>query len=341
VRKNKIILEYIWLDGYKTQNLRSKTKVIDKIKIKKNKDGVTDLNSIPIWNFDGSSTKQASGNSSECILKPCRVYGQLEDYKLYVLCEVMNIDMTPHKTNTRSLLRQNADNDFWWGYEQEYFIMEKNGSPAGFPNTGYPAPQGKYYCGIGNNNVKFRNFAKHHMLDCLALDIDITGINAEVAIGQWEYQCFSKDTLKGCDDLWMTRYILHELSESYNINITLDPKPVEGDWNGSGCHTNFSNGIMRENNDNRYYHEVLNQLKETHHKHISVYGENNNKRLTGDHETQCIDKFSYGIADRGASVRIPIATVENNWNGYLEDRRPASNCDPYLVANRIIKTICN
>lgn len=343
MKSNKVILEYIWLDGYETQNLRSKIKTIDKDALEKNKDGTLKIKSIPTWNFDGSSTKQASGNNSECLLRPVRIYTtNNSDIHVYVLCEVMNTDMTPHKTNTRSKLTNNEKSDFWWGFEQEYFIIGKNGSPAGFPNTGYPAPQGEYYCGVGNKNVKFRNFAKHHMLDCLALGINITGINAEVAIGQWEYQCFAKDTLKACDDLWMSRYILHELSESYDVDITLEPKPVKGDWNGSGCHTNFSNKIMREDNNKRYYQQVLNNMKEQHINHIQVYGKNNNERLTGDHETQHINTFSYGIGDRGASIRIPIATVENKWNGYLEDRRPASNCDPYVVTDRIINTIlCN
>ncbi|MDH3711523.1 MAG: glutamine synthetase, partial [Cyclobacteriaceae bacterium] len=73
--------------------------------------------------------------------------------------------------------------------------------------------------------------------------------------------------------------------------------------------------------------------------HIEVYGADNHLRLTGLHETQAIDQFSYGISDRGASIRIPIATVDNGWKGWLEDRRPASNGDPYKVAARIIKTV--
>jgi len=344
--KNKIILEYIWLDGYKTQNLRSKIKVIDSSMLKYDSENTIDIESIPVWNFDGSSTMQASGDDSECILKPCRIYKMIDsliDSRLYILCEVMNTDMTPHKTNTRFKLSKNKDkgNDFWWGFEQEYFITSKNGIPVGFPADGYPEPQGEYYCGVGNKNVKLRKLATNHMYECLYLGIDITGINAEVAIGQWEYQCFAKDTLKACDDLWMSRYLLYKLSEDINVNIVLDPKPVKGNWNGSGCHTNFSDKMMREDNNPRYYKSILSSMRELHKDHIAVYGEDNGNRLTGEHETQHIDKFSSGIGDRGSSIRIPIATVKNNWNGYLEDRRPSSNCDPYLVADRIIKTVCN
>tara|TARA_Y100000593_G_C4302250_1_gene333970 strand:- start:530 stop:1564 length:1035 start_codon:yes stop_codon:yes gene_type:complete len=341
--KNKLILEYIWLDGYETQNLRSKIKVLD---YNTDTSGPIQLNDIPEWNFDGSSTKQAPGEDSECILKPVRIYNQDNDINILVLCEVLNTDGSPHKSNTRRALAISRidsdipgenDHGFWWGFEQEYFMM-KNGKPLGFPEIGYPKPQGEFYCAVGDHNVKGRVLAEWHMYHCLDAGIDITGINAEVALGQWEYQCFSKDTLKACDDLWVSRYILNKMSESNEIEIDISPKPVKGDWNGSGCHTNFSNSQMRNSGNKMYFDNYLTNLAEEHSTHIKSYGKLNEQRLTGKHETQHISKFSHGIGDRGASIRIPVSVARNGWKGYMEDRRPASNCDPYTVARLIIES---
>jgi glutamine synthetase len=330
----KIILEYVWLDGYKTPNLRSKTKVLDF------PSESISLSHIPGWNFDGSSTRQAPGSDSECLLKPSRLYrGATGDY--IVLCEVYNPDGTPHLTNQRAKLREVLDNTddhrFWWGFEQEYFIT-KDFKPLGFPERGYPKPQGLYYCGVGTNQVVGREMVESHMRQCLYYGMDITGINAEVAVGQWEYQCFNKDTLKACDDLWISRYLLYKEAEDYGWDIDISPKPVSGDWNGSGCHTNFSTEEMRTTGGSTYIMKLMSAFKNNHQEHIEGYGENNHQRLTGDHETQRIDTFSWGVGDRGASIRIPNSMKQNNWIGYIEDRRPASNCDPYRVANLIVST---
>lgn len=338
---SKLILEYVWLDGYKTQNLRSKVKVLDY-----NQEDLDQLKleNVPEWNFDGSSTMQASGSESECILKPVRLYQHPGNNKVIVLCEVMNPDGSAHKTNSRrelasSILHLDTPGinnfGFWWGFEQEYFMM-KNGKPVGFPLAGYPKPQGEFYCAVGSSNVEGRVYAEWHMYECLEYGIEITGINAEVTLGQWEYQCFNKDTLKACDDLWVSRYMLHKLTEHQGITIDITPKPIKGDWNGSGCHANFSNQQMRESGNKEYFDKYLVNLEERHDLHISSYGESNHQRLTGLHETQHISKFSYGIGNRGASIRIPVSVEKEGWKGYLEDRRPASNCDPYKVAKLII-----
>ncbi len=331
---NKIVLEYVWLDGYKTPNLRSKIKVMDW------SSETINLSDVPEWNFDGSSTRQAPGNDSECLLKPVRIYQRFNRH--LVLCEVMNSDGSPHRTNHRAKLRDTLDNTedqkFWWGFEQEYFIT-KDFKPLGFPEGGYPKPQGLYYCGVGGNQVVGREMVEHHMRECLHHGMDITGINAEVAVGQWEYQCFNKDTLKACDDLWVSRYLLYKEAEEYGYDIDLSPKPVSGDWNGSGCHTNFSTEEMRTSGGREYIENLMVRFEANHEKHISGYGENNDRRLTGDHETQRIDTFSWGVGDRGASIRIPNIMKQNNWVGYIEDRRPASNCDPYKVATLIVETI--
>jgi len=327
--KHNIFLEYIWLDGYSTPNLRSKTKII------KNFNGTP-----PVWNFDGSSTNQAPGNNSECLLQPVRSYRWHGNHYL-VLCEVMNADGTPHESNSRSKLRELkskfSDSEYWWGFEQEYFLT-KDARPLGFPENGYPPPQGPYYCGVGTSQAKGRVLVEAHMRACLDLDIELTGINAEVAIGQWEFQCFSEDTLKACDDLWVSRYLLYRMAEEIGYDININPKPITGDWNGSGCHTNFSNSRMRTAGGEEYFRAICDSLSKRHVEHIIGYGEGNENRLTGKHETQHISEFSWGVGDRGASIRIPVSVVKDNWVGYLEDRRPASNCDPYTVARLIVET---
>jgi len=338
---NNVLLEYIWLDGYKTPNLRNKITVKKASTISLDANGLPDVKSLPDWNFDGSSTKQAPGNNSERILKPVRVYGWKHGHYL-VLCEVYDNNGKPHDSNSRANLRDSAgkysSEEFWWGFEQEYFITDGY-RPLGFPKEGYPQPQGFYYCGVGVNQVVGRKLAEQHLEKCLSMGIEFTGTNAEVAIGQWEFQCFSKDTLKACDDLWISRYVLYRLAEEYEWGIDLSPKPVHGDWNGSGCHTNFSTTWMRNGpGGETKFKSLIDKMASNHYEHIKGYGEGNDKRLTGEHETQHIDKFTWGIGDRGASIRVPNSVEQNGWQGYIEDRRPASNCDPYAVAKLIVET---
>jgi glutamine synthetase len=333
----KVKLEYVWLDGYTPEpNLRSKVKVINI----PHEEGRVNLNDCPEWSFDGSSTRQAEGKFSDCILKPVRVYenilnkGYLKSF--FVLCEVMYPDGTPHITNTRADVGFEEE-DLWFGFEQEYTIYH-NGRPLGFPKNGYPEPQGKYYCGVGNGQVHGREFVDNHMEMCIKAGIDITGTNAEVLLGQWEFQVFSKGKLKAGDDLWMARYILLQMSEEYGFKIEFHPKPVQGDWNGSGLHCNFSNKRMREEGGEEYFNNIFRSFDVRHQEHIQNYGSENNLRLTGKHETQSIDKFSWGVSDRGASIRVPLATSKE-WKGYVEDRRPASNGDPYKIVRVISEAL--
>jgi glutamine synthetase len=331
---SKSKLEYIWLDGYyPTANLRSKTKIETDFSGK--------LEDCPIWSFDGSSTKQAVGGSSDLLLKPVAIYPDPARENGYlVMTEVLNADGTKHKTNSRATIDGDADDDFWFGFEQEYFIMDSHTQlPLGFPIGGYPGPQGLYYCSVGGRNTHGRELVERHADYCLAAGLNFEGINQEVACGQWEFQIFAKGAKNAGDQVWVARYLLDRLTEDYGYYIEYHPKPVKGDWNGSGMHANFSNNLLRTCGSQEIYEKVCEAFRPVTREHIEVYGEFNDERLTGLHETQSIHEFSFGISDRGASIRIPILTVEKGWKGWLEDRRPASNADPYKVAARIIKTV--
>lgn len=330
---NKSKLEYIWLDGYTpTQELRSKTKIV--------KDFDGKLESCPMWSFDGSSTLQAEGNSSDCLLKPVAIYPDPDRINGWlVMTEVMNPDGSPHVSNHRAEI-DDDDNDFWFGFEQEYFLMDtETDLPLGFPRGGFPGPQGQYYCSVGGRYTWGRDFVEEHLDICLEAGLNVEGINQEVAPGQWEFQVFAKGAKQAGDQIWIARYLLNRVTEKYGYYIELHPKPVHGDWNGSGMHANFSNTTLRTAGSKDVYEKICEAFRPVAEEHIKVYGAYNDQRLTGLHETQSINEFSYGVSDRGASIRIPIATVESGWKGWLEDRRPASNANPYEVAARIIKTV--
>ncbi|MEZ0610488.1 glutamine synthetase beta-grasp domain-containing protein [Fibrella sp. WM1] len=328
-------LEYIWLDGYKpTQSLRSKTKIEGDFSGK--------LEDCPMWSFDGSSTEQAPGGSSDCLLKPVFICSDPQRKNGFlVMCEVLNADGTPHATNGRATI-EDDDNDFWFGFEQEYFLYNtETNKPLGFPEEGEPGPQGPYYCSVGAKNAFGRNIIEEHLDVCLEAGLNVEGINAEVAPGQWEFQIFAKGAREAGDQIWVARYLLERIGEEYGVWINWHCKPlgVDADWNGSGMHANFSNSTLRTAGSKEVYDTICEAFRPVVKEHIEVYGADNHLRLTGKHETQSIDQFSFGISDRGASIRIPIATVERGWKGWLEDRRPNSAADPYKVAARIITTV--
>jgi glutamine synthetase len=327
-------LEYIWLDGYQpTQSLRSKTKIENNFSGK--------LEDLDMWSFDGSSTQQAEGGSSDCLLKPVYVCPDPSRRDGFlVMCEVLNADGTPHVSNGRATI-EDDDNDFWYGFEQEYFLWDpETNKPLGFPANGYPEPQGPYYCSVGAKNAYGREIIEEHLDLCIDAGLNIEGINAEVAAGQWEFQMFAKGAKQAGDEIWLGRYILERLGEKYGVAINWHCKPLgELDWNGSGMHANFSNTALRTAGNKGTYDTICQAFAPFVKEHIEVYGADNHMRLTGKHETASIHDFSYGISDRGASIRIPIAVVEKGWKGWLEDRRPNSAADPYKVAARIIKTV--
>ena len=327
-------LEYIWLDGTEpTQSLRSKTKIVDSFSGE-----VSDLDN---WSFDGSSTNQAEGGSSDCILKPVFTIPDPQRNNAWlVMCEVLNADGTPHSSNGRATI-EDDDNDFWFGFEQEYFLWDpETNKPLGFPTNGYPAPQGPYYCSVGASNAFGREIVEEHLDVCLEAGLNVEGINAEVAAGQWEFQIFAKGAKEAGDQIWVARYLLERIGESHGVAINWHCKPLgQLDWNGSGMHANFSNSLLRTANSKETFHRVCEAFSPVVAEHIAVYGADNDQRLTGKHETASIHDFSYGVSDRGASIRIPLYAVQKGWSGYLEDRRPNSAADPYKVAARIIKTV--
>lgn len=331
MKKSK--LEYIWLDGYTpTANLRSKTKVLENFSGR--------LEDCPLWSFDGGSTRQATIDSSDCVLKPVAIFPDpARDNGYLVMNEVLNSDGTPHASNTRTHI-EDPENDFWFGFEQEYFIMDKHTQlPLGFPVGGYPGPQGLYYCSVGGRNTHGREFVEEHADLCIAAGLNFEGINQEVASGQWEFQLFAKGAKKAGDEIWVARYLLDRLTEKYGYYIEYHPKPIKGDWNGSGMHANFSNTTLRTCGSQEVFEKICKAFKPLNEEHLAVYGEFNEERLTGHHETPSIHDFSFGVSDRRASIRIPIIAVQNGWKGWLEDRRPASNGDPYRIAARIIQTV--
>jgi len=330
----KYKLEYVWLDGYKpVPNLRGKTLIKEYSSFPK-------LEDLPNWGFDGSSTRQAEGHSSDCILKPVAVFPDITKKNgVLVMNEVMLPDGKPHPSNGRATILD--DPGAWFGFEQEYFFYQ-NGRPLGFPETGYPAPQGGYYTGVGHSNVGdlARELVDTHLDLCLEAGINHEGINAEVAKGQWEFQIFGKGSKKAADEMWMARYLMIRLCEKYKIDINFHCKPLgDTDWNGSGMHANFSTEYMRTVGGKEYFEKLMAAFDKFKNEHIAVYGPDNHLRLTGLHETQSIDKFNYGLANRGASIRIPHSFVNNGYKGYLEDRRPNSQGDPYQIASRILQTI--
>ena len=339
-----IIAEYIWSDL--NGNLRSKIKIIQKMYFY----SFTKVEKFPIWNFDGSSTGQAlSATVSDVIIRPVRLYKNplinSSFESVLVLCECLNKDLSPHETNTRAKCEETSfkfkSDECLFGIEQEYTILERDGKPYKWLNISNPGlgHQGPYYCSVGGDRAFGREIADEHMLCCLNAGIHICGTNAEVMPSQWEFQIGTCDMLTVSDDLLVARFFLNKITEKHNCCVSFHPK-LFAEWNGSGGHTNFSTKQMRETNGLTYIVEACEKLAEKHNEHIAVYGIDNNKRLTGNHETSDIHTFSWDKQNRNCSIRIPLQVCIDNC-GYLEDRRPASNMDPYLVTEIMVKTICS
>lgn len=342
-------VEYIWIDGAQpTSGLRSKMRYV-------NLDNNTvDTANLPLWGFDGSSTNQADGSDSDCVLVPvCVVKDPIRGEGNYLaMCEVLNDQNLPHGTNSRAKLRAvmaagASQQNPWAGFEQEYTLFQ-NDRPLGWPSEGEPAAQGPYYCGVGADRIFGREIAEKHAELCMQAGIMYYGLNAEVMPGQWEFQIGYRGLdsddptiMNVADHLWIARWLLHRVAEEFNVTVSFANKPVKGDWNGAGMHTNFSTDATRDKQHGMQAIEAaVAELSKRHDDHITVYGEGLADRLTGLHETCSIHEFRSGTADRGASIRIPLSVQQNGY-GYFEDRRPGANSDPYEVALRISATIMN
>ncbi|CAI2357186.1 unnamed protein product [Caenorhabditis sp. 36 PRJEB53466] len=335
---------YIWIDAT-LENLRGKTKTFD-FEPKQPSD-------LPVWNFDGTSTGQSLGEGSDVYIRPVALFRDpfRPGPNKIALCETLTHDNKPHPTNTRQqcleTMEKVKEQEPWFGMEQEFTLLEVDKRPFNWPYNGFPAPQGPYYCGVGSDRVFGRQILEAHYRACMYAGIKISGSNVESMPSQFEYQVGPCEGITMGDQLWVSRYILHRICEEYGVVCSLDPKPVLGDWSGAGCHLNFSTKIMRTPSEDgagwEAIKEAVNKLKPVHMQHIAYYdphgGRDNERRLIGANQTETVDAFSSGVADREASVRIPRQVYADKC-GYFEDRRPASNCDPYMVTVAMVKTCC-
>ncbi|KAL4577948.1 hypothetical protein LXL04_014063 [Taraxacum kok-saghyz] len=337
LNSSTIVAEYIWIGG-SGLDLRSKARTLST--------PIDDPQKLPKWNYDGSSTGQAHGNETEVILYPQAVFKDpfRRDNSILVLCDAYNSFEDPIYTNKRF----NAAKIFghpdvvreapWFGIEQEYTLLQKDTKwPLGWPQGGFPSPQGPYYCGVGAEKAFGRDIVDAHYKACLYAGITIGGVNAEVMPGQWEFQVGPSPGLTAADELWVARYILERVAEIAGVIVSFSSKPVPGDWNGAGAHTNYSTKSMRKEGGYEAIEKAIKKLELRHKEHIASYGEGNEDRLTGNHETADINTFSWGVATRGASIRVGRETAKER-KGYFEDRRPGSNMDPYVVTSMIAET---
>jgi glutamine synthetase len=334
--EDRVQAEYVWIGG-SGQDLRSKTRTLEF--------NPKSPEELPEWNYDGSSTGQAPGHNSEVIIKARAIFKDpfRRGNNIIVMCDTYEPNGKPLPTNTRfpanEIFNKALEFEPWFGIEQEYTLFSLDNTPLGWPKGGFPAAQGPYYCGVGADKAFGRPLVEAHYRACLYAGVKIAGINGEVMPGQWEYQVGPCLGVSVGDHMWISRYIMHRLAEEFGVIVSFHPKPIQGDWNGAGCHTNYSTKAMRADGGLEAIHAAIEKLRHRHQEHIKVYGEHNVLRLTGHHETAPITEFRAGVADRGASIRIPSQCAKDG-KGYMEDRRPASNIDPYTVSARLVLTTC-
>ena len=339
---------YVWIDG-SGEFLRAKSRTMEGLRSQPRPED------FPVWNYDGSSTGQAVTGNSDTYLKPVAVWrdplrpaAQGDPENRLVLCETFNAALQPLASNHRHgmveamSLPEVRSQEPWFGMEQEYLILDEEG-PLGWPRHGFPAPQGPYYCSVGAGRAMGRPLVEAHYKACLFAGIRLAGTNAEVCPAQWEFQVGPCEGVAMGDQLWMARFLLHRIGEEMGLRVSLHPKPVAGDWNGAGLHSNFSTRATRGGGGLAVLRRMCEEgLGPRHSEHLRLYdlGGTNRLRLSGLHETSSPERFSWGVADRQASVRIP-RDVAIAGAGYLEDRRPASNADPYLISHALIASVFN
>lgn len=336
-----MILEYLWID--EKQHLRSKCRTVDEFLLDFDQPTEEFVKQLPYWNFDGSSTGQATRELSEITLIPVNYIRQPFFKKgLLVLCECYTLENKPAPGNTRCeaqrLFSKQDDLKIWFGLEQEFFFFNKETkAPIGW-NGLTQTPQGDYYCGINKCNPLERRIINELYTISLNSGLSMSGINQEVAPSQWEYQIGPVEGIYAADQMIFAKFILYRLCEQHNLYAVFHPKPLKGDWNGSGCHINISTQKTRTtNNGMDEIYRIIQNMHKDHSEFISEYsGLNNHLRLTGDHETSDPNIFSFSIGGRGTSIRIPYETNRNGY-GYFEDRRPGSALDYYKTLGKYVE----
>lgn len=337
---NKVLATYVWIDDSGI-NMRSKDRILNCTPYC--------AEVAPGWAFDGSSTGQASTDNSDTSLNPVAVYRdpfRMEPHVL-VLCDVYqgaNNDpaATNHRKYCNDLCEFHKEEEPWFGLEQEYTMLDVDGWGLGWPKGGgFPAVKYEYsYCGVGAKYIAGRDVSEAHAKACLYAGIDFEGTNAEVMFACWEWQVGTTVGIKAADDLWMSRYVMSRVAEDYGVQVTYHPKPFGLKHPGVGMHHNFSSKKMRSDGGFAFIKECIQRLEKNHMKHMVKYGNDektNRLRLSGQFETAPFDKFSWGIANRKASIRLQ-RSIEKKGKGFMEDRRPGGDCDPYLVCGLLLDT---
>ena len=335
------IVEYVWT--WPVGIMRSKTRIF--------KEPIFDVNKLPIWDFAVAREEVVQGKYSDVTIKPVRIYPDPFRGKndIIVLCETYedgNLQI-PSKNNTRHQLKhameRKEEHEIWTAIEQEYvFFHAKTKIPYLWNDAKNPGPGdlNHFYCGVGADSCFGREIVEEHMNVCLKMKIEFGGINAEVMASQWEFQIGPGEPLKISDDLLMARYVLERIAEKYKVTVSYHPKSNGDEWSGSGGHVNFSTKKMREEKGLEEIIKGIKKLEVTHNSDILAYGADNNLRLNDNFGTTSLNKFKWGIGDRFTSVRINKHVAEQE-KGYFEDRRPASNLDPYIVLSKIVNSVVN
>ena len=337
--------EYIWLDS--ENNIRSKTKILNiDIELKNNDKKPSELEIIqslmnvslyPNWNCNG---KHLGDEVSEIIIHP--VFVSLDPFKkapnVLILCDTYNLDGNPTKYNNRysvnKLFNKHENLKCLFGFEQEFHIMKLGDNFTLLPNKtmikGEPVKATKYYCSNGSMNAFGRNLVNRAVTLALEAGLSCGGYNSACGPAQWEIQIGPVQYgVCAADHLILLRFILSRLSENLDIHISLLPKPSEDIDSISYCHTNFSTESMRDSNGYTHIQNSIEKLKQTHSRDLEIYGKT---------DIEIHNNFTTDVTNRNVSVRIPTESKKNN-KGYFEDRRPLSNCDPYLVCEALLNSV--
>ncbi|XP_064483243.1 glutamine synthetase-like isoform X2 [Ornithodoros turicata] len=338
-----VFVTYVFVDG-SLQNVRCKTRALSF--------QPRTPQECPEWTFCGIGTYQYTdaGPKSEFYLVPVALFKDpfIGGRNMLVLCEVLDQDRKPIPTNTRrscyKAMENAAGDEPWFGIEQEYVILEKDDRPIGWPRDGGEVKQyGPYFYGVGTGNVAGRCVSIAHMKACAYAGVKICGVNAEVHLAQWEYQVGPLPGVEAGDHLWISRYILHRIAEEFGVKVTFNPKPYyDPDWLGSGGHINFSTRQMRQIDGIAFIKGAIEKLQAKADEHLVLYdpegGKSNARRLIGTLGTPT-KQFDAMASSREVSIRIP-RLVDDAGCGYLEDRRPGANVEPYRATEAIVNTVC-